>query len=43
LQRYVGNIVNVTLNIVLVLAILGYFGVETTWRVKEAQGKIPNV
>jgi hypothetical protein len=30
LQRYIANIVNVTLNIVLVLAILGYFGVETT-------------
>jgi len=28
--RYVGNIVTVTLNIVLVVAILGYFGVETT-------------
>jgi len=30
LQRYVANIVNVALNIVLVVAILGYFGVETT-------------
>jgi small conductance mechanosensitive channel len=30
LQRYVGNIVSVALNIVLVVAILGYFGVETT-------------
>src|SRR3954447_18347715 len=30
LQRYVGNIVSVALNIVLVIAILGYFGVETT-------------
>jgi small conductance mechanosensitive channel len=30
LLRYVGNIVNVALNIVLVVAILGYFGVETT-------------
>jgi small conductance mechanosensitive channel len=30
LQRYIANIVNVTLNIVLVLAILGYFGVQTT-------------
>src|SRR6185436_16227740 len=30
LQRYVGNIVGVALNIVLVVAILGYFGVETT-------------
>jgi small conductance mechanosensitive channel len=30
LSRYVGNIVSVTLNIVLVVAILGYFGVETT-------------
>ena len=30
LQRYIGNIVNVALNIVLVVAILGYFGVETT-------------
>jgi small conductance mechanosensitive channel len=28
--RYVGNIVTVALNIVLVVAILGYFGVETT-------------
>ena len=30
LQRYVGNILSVALNIVLVVAILGYFGVETT-------------
>ncbi|WP_341676364.1 mechanosensitive ion channel family protein [Niveibacterium sp. SC-1] len=30
LLRYVGNIVTVALNIVLVVAILGYFGVETT-------------
>jgi small conductance mechanosensitive channel len=30
LLRYVGNIVSVTLNIILVIAILGYFGVETT-------------
>lgn len=30
LLRYVGNIVNVALNVVLVIAILGYFGVETT-------------
>jgi small conductance mechanosensitive channel len=30
LMRYIGNIVNVALNIVLVVAILGYFGVETT-------------
>lgn len=30
LLRYIGNIVNVTLNIVLIVAILGYFGVETT-------------
>lgn len=28
--RYIGSIVSVTLNIVLVVAILGYFGVETT-------------
>jgi small conductance mechanosensitive channel len=28
--RYVGNIVSVTANIALVIAILGYFGVETT-------------
>jgi len=28
--RYLGNIVTVTLNIILVVAILGYFGVETT-------------
>ena len=30
LLRYIGNIVNVVLNIALVIAILGYFGVETT-------------
>lgn len=30
IQRYLGNIVSVTLNIALVIAILGYFGVETT-------------
>lgn len=30
LMRYIANIVNVALNIVLVVAILGYFGVETT-------------
>ena len=30
LQRYIGNVVSVALNIVLVVAILGYFGVETT-------------
>src|SRR5215471_18724536 len=30
LQRYIGNIVRVALNIVLVVAILDYFGVETT-------------
>ena len=30
LQRYISNIVNVALNIVLVVTILGYFGVETT-------------
>jgi len=30
LQRYIGNVVRVALNIVLVVAILGYFGVETT-------------
>src|SRR6516225_4490783 len=30
LQRYIGNIVRVALNIVLVVTILGYFGVETT-------------
>jgi small conductance mechanosensitive channel len=30
LQRYIANIVGVALNIVLVVAILGYFGVETT-------------
>ncbi|MFN7174362.1 MAG: mechanosensitive ion channel family protein [Thermaurantiacus tibetensis] len=30
LQRYIANILNVTLNIVLVVAILGYFGIETT-------------
>jgi small conductance mechanosensitive channel len=30
LMRYIGNFVGVSLNIVLVVAILGYFGVETT-------------
>ena len=30
LQRYLANILHVVLNIVLVVAILGYFGVETT-------------
>src|SRR5262245_23763033 len=30
LQRYLGNIVGIALNVVLVVAILGYFGVETT-------------
>ncbi|MCP6725934.1 mechanosensitive ion channel, partial [Klebsiella pneumoniae] len=30
IQRYLGNIISVTLNIALVIAILGYFGVETT-------------
>ena len=30
LQRYIANVVGVALNIVLVVAILGYFGVETT-------------
>ena len=30
LLRYIGNIVSVALNIILVVAILGYFGVETT-------------
>jgi len=30
LQRYIGNIIGIALNIVLVVAILGYFGVETT-------------
>lgn len=30
LQRYVGSIVTVGLNVVLVVAILGYFGLETT-------------
>ncbi len=29
-MRYIGNVLNVTLNIVLVVAILGYFGIETT-------------
>ena len=28
--RYVGSLISVTLNIILVVAILGYFGVETT-------------
>ncbi len=30
LLRYVGTIISVTLNVILVVAILGYFGVETT-------------
>jgi small conductance mechanosensitive channel len=30
LRRYVGNVVSVALNVVLVVALLGYFGVETT-------------
>jgi len=30
LLRYIGNIVIVSLNVILVVAILGYFGVETT-------------
>lgn len=30
LMRYIGNVLAVALNIVLVVAILGYFGVETT-------------
>ena len=30
LLRYLGNIISVALNIILVVAILGYFGVETT-------------
>lgn len=30
LMRYIGSFLNVTLNIVLVVAILGYFGVQTT-------------
>ena len=30
LQRYIANILGISLNIVLVVAILGYFGVETT-------------
>ena len=29
-QRYLGNIVSVLLNIALVIAILGYFGIQTT-------------
>lgn len=28
--RYVGSIINITLNIILVIGILGYFGVQTT-------------
>jgi small conductance mechanosensitive channel len=28
--RYIGTVISVTLNIILVVAILGYFGVETT-------------
>ncbi len=30
LQRYIANVLGVTLNIILVVAILGYFGVQTT-------------
>lgn len=30
LMRYIGNIVAVTLNVVLVIGILGYFGIQTT-------------
>ena len=30
LGRYLGNIISIALNVVLVVAILGYFGVETT-------------
>src|SRR5205809_52556 len=30
LQRYIGNVLSVALTILLVVAILGYFGVETT-------------
>lgn len=30
LHRYIGSIISVTLNIVLVIGILGYFGVQTT-------------
>lgn len=30
LMRYIGSFLNITLNIVLVVAILGYFGVQTT-------------
>jgi small conductance mechanosensitive channel len=30
LSRYLGTIINVTLNVVLVIGILGYFGVQTT-------------
>jgi small conductance mechanosensitive channel len=30
LMRYLGNIITVALNVVLVVALLGYFGVETT-------------
>src|SRR5262245_55365380 len=30
LARYAGNLVNVVLNIVLIVALLGFFGVETT-------------
>lgn len=30
LLRYIGTVISVTLNVCLVVAILGYFGVETT-------------
>jgi len=30
LMRYLGNILTVTLNVILIVALLGYFGVETT-------------
>ena len=30
LLRYIGNVVTISLNVILIVAILGYFGVETT-------------
>ena len=30
LMRYLGTVINVTLNILLVIGILGYFGIQTT-------------
>lgn len=37
LLRYAGSIVTVTLNVVLVVGILGYFGVQTTSSLRCSQ------